>query len=117
MDEERIREFERALWVGGGDVYRRCVDPDCVMVVPEAPFLLVGDEAIAAVERTPRWEEVELSNLQIQRAPEGVIAIGYRADAKRGEERYTAYCTSTYRRIRDDHWKVIQHQQTVPVTI
>ena len=42
--------------------------------------------------------------------------IGYRAEARRGEERYVAYCTSTYQRVGEQDWRVIQHQQTVPVT-
>ena len=116
MDDDRIREFERSLWFGDGDVYRRCVAPDCVMVVPERPFLLTGEEAVEAVERTPRWEEVELQDLRINRAEEGLIVMGYRAEARRGEERYVAYCTSTYRRVGEQDWRVIQHQQTVPVT-
>jgi len=95
MDDERVREFEQSLWFGDGDVYRRSVAPDCVMVVPERPFLLSGEEAIETVEQTPRWEEVELQDLRINRAQEGLIVIGYRADARRGEEHYVAYCTST----------------------
>lgn len=54
MDDDRIIEFERSLWIGEGDVYRRCVSPDCLMVVPAQPFILRGDEAVSAVESTPR---------------------------------------------------------------
>jgi hypothetical protein len=56
------------------------------MVVPERPFLLSGEEAVEAVERTPRWEEVKLQELRINRVKEGLIVIGYRADARRGVE-------------------------------
>ena len=114
MDDDRIIEFERALWIGEDDVYRRCLSDDCLMVVPEQPFLLRGDDAIGTVEGTPRWSHVDLSDLQINRAQEGLIVVGYRADACRGEERFTAYCTSTYQRIGEQDWRVIQHQQTVP---
>jgi hypothetical protein len=114
MDDDRIVEFERSLWIGEGDVYRRCVAPDCVMVVPAEPFLLRGEQAIAAVESTPRWDDVAISELEIGRAQEGLIVIGYRADACRGQERFTAYCTSTHQRGGDGNWQVIQHQQTVP---
>jgi hypothetical protein len=116
MDDDRVREFERSLWFGGEDVYRRCVADDCMMVVPERPFLLSGKEAVETVERTPRWEEVDLQDLRINRAEDGLIVIGYRAEARRGEEQYTAYCTSTYQRVGEHDWRVIQHQQTVPVT-
>lgn len=117
MDDDRIVEFERSLWIGEGDVYRRCVSPDCLMVVPAEPFLLRGEQAIEAVENTPRWDDVEISGLEIDRAQEGLIVIGYRADASRGPERFTAYCTSTYQRRGDHDWQVIQHQQTVPAEV
>jgi hypothetical protein len=116
MDDNRIIEFERALWIGEGDVYRRCVSADCVMVVPEQPFLLRGEEAIESVEGTPRWSKVDFSGVEIRRPQEGLIVLGYRVEADRGDERYTAYCTSTYQRVGEHEWRVIQHQQTVPVT-
>ena len=112
MDDDRIVEFERALWIGDGDVYRRCVSSDCVMVVPEQPFLLRGETAIESVENTPRWSEVDFSDFEINRAQEGLIVIGYHAEAARSGERYTAYCTSTYQKIGERDWIVIQHQQT-----
>lgn len=114
MDDDRIIEFERSLWVGEGDVYRRCVSPECLMVLPEQPFIMRGEEAMSAVENTPRWSDVEISELEIDRAQQGLIVIAYRADASRGGERYQAYCSSTYLQAADHDWKVIQHQQTVP---
>jgi len=113
MDDDRIIEFERALWIGEGDVYRRCVSKDCLMVVPQEPFLLRGEEAIATVEESPRWSHVDLLDLQVNRAQEGLIVIAYRADACRGQERFEAFCTSTYQRVGEHDWRVIQHQQTL----
>lgn len=114
MDDDRIVEFERALWIGEDDVYRRCVSDDCLMIVPEEPFLLRGEKAIEAVEDSPRWSHVDFSDFRINRAEEGLIVIAYRADASRAEERYEAWCTSTYRRLGEGEWRVIQHQQTLP---
>ena len=116
MEDDRIIEFERALWIGEGDVFRRCVSDDCLMVVPEEPFILRGAEAIEAVERTPRWTHVDLLDLQVQRPREGLIVIAYQADACRGDESFRAFCTSTYRRASEGEWRVIQHQQTLPPT-
>ena len=114
MDDERVRQFETDLWVGDGDVYRQRVSEDCQMVVPAQPFLLSGTEAIEAVEHTPRWSSVDLSDLRISRPEEGLIVLSYKADATRGEERYRAYCSSTYRRVAHEDWRVVQHQQTLP---
>jgi hypothetical protein len=112
MDDKRIIEFERALWVGEADVYRRCVSPDCLMVVPAQPFLLRGEEAISSVENTPRWDSVDFADFEIERPQESLIVIGYRVHASRGGERFDAFCTSTYQRVGDHDWRVIQHQQT-----
>lgn len=113
MDDDRVREFETALWIGGEEVYRRSIDPACLMVVPAAPFLLGGSEAIEAVARTPRWQSVEFDDLRIGRPQEGLIVLAYGVRASRGEEAYGAYCTSTYRRLEHGHWQVVQHQQSV----
>jgi hypothetical protein len=114
MENDRVRDFETALWVGGDEVYRRSIDADCLMVVPAAPFVLSGSEAIEAVSKTPRWESVEFRDLRIGRPQEGLIVIAYGVRASRGSETYDAYCTSTYRRVAHEQWQVVQHQQTLP---
>lgn len=112
MDDKRIIEFERALWIGEAEVYRRCVSPECLMVVPAQPFLLRGEQAIRSVENTPRWDDVDFADFEIERPQEGLIVVGYGVNASRGDERYDAYCTSTYQRMSEHDWRVIQHQQT-----
>lgn len=114
MDDDRVREFETALWIGGEDVYRRSIDLECLMVVPAAPFVMSGGEAIEAVSKTPRWESVEFDDLRIGRPQEGLIVLAYGVRASRGGEGYRAYCSSTYRRIAHEQWQVVQHQQTLP---
>lgn len=114
MDDERVWAFERSLWTGGQDVYRRSIDDDCLMVLPEPPFVMRGEQATEAVSDTPRWSNVDLSDLQVSRPQEGLIVIAYKAHVTRGEKSYEAYCTSTYRRLGHEDWRVIQHQQTVP---
>jgi hypothetical protein len=112
MDDDRVRDFETALWIGGEDVYRRSIDPECLMVVPATPFLMSGSEAIDAVARTPRWESVEFEDLRIGRPQEGLIVLAYRVRASRGGQAYGAHCTSTYRRVAHEQWQVVQHQQS-----
>ena len=112
MDDERVRAFEEALWKGGRDVYERGVDPECLMALPEPPFILSGRDAIEAVADTPLWENVALDDLKISRPQEGLIVLAYQAEASRGAETYRARCTSVYRRHAHQEWKVVQHQQT-----
>ena len=112
MEDKRIWEFERELWLGGGDVYRKNVAEDCVMALPAEPFLYDHEGATQAVEKTPRWDEVDFADTRVTRPEEGLIVIGYRARASRGGNSYHALCTSTLRRLGHEDWVVVQHQQT-----
>lgn len=117
MDDDRIWAFEESLWTGDACTYRTLVDDECVMVLPATPFVFQAEEAIAAVADTPRWTKVALTERRVQRPQEGLIVIAYRARASRDAGApYTAYCTSTLRRLEHDEWRVVQHQQTLPPT-
>ncbi|KQP82918.1 MULTISPECIES: DUF4440 domain-containing protein [unclassified Methylobacterium] len=115
MDDARVWSFEESLWVGDADHYRELVDEECLMVLPQPPFVLGGAQAIEAVADTPRWSRVELSEGRISRPQEGLIVIAYHAKASRDDETYEANCTSTYRRLSPEVWRVVQHQQTPPL--
>jgi hypothetical protein len=116
MDDERIWTFETGLWTGDTEHYRQSIDDACLMVLPTSPFIMVGNAAIEAVSKTPRWTQINLSQRKVSRPQDGLIVVAYFAEASIGEdEKYTAYCTSTYRRRGHDNWTVIQHQQTPPL--
>lgn len=116
MNDERVWNFEKSLWTGDADHYRELIDDECLMVLPEPPYVMTGQQAIEAVAATPRWSRVELSGQQIARPQEGLIVIAYEAEAYRdGQKAYKAHCTSTYRRLDHEQWRVIQHQQTPPL--
>jgi len=112
MEDERIWDFERELWLGRGEVYRERVAGDCLMALPEQPFVFQGQQATEAVEATPRWDDVDFSDRRVSRPQEGLIVIAYRADARRDDKTYRAMCTSTLRRLSHEQWDVVQHQQT-----
>lgn len=113
MDDNRVHDFERELWVGGHEVYETKVARDCVMALPAKPYLFDGPAATEAVKATPRWDEVEFTDTRIERPEEGLIVFAYRAKASRADETaYHALCTSTLRRLGPEEWVVIQHQQT-----
>ncbi len=114
MEDQRVWAYEESLWTGDADHYRELVDDECVMVLPTIPFVLSGTEAIEAVADTPRWQSVTISDGRIMRPQEGLIVIAYSAKAEGGGKSYHAYCTSTYRRLGHDEWRVVQHQQTPP---
>lgn len=114
MTDDRVWEFEESLWTGSAEHYRELIDAQCLMVLPEPPFVMAGDQAIAAVSDTPRWARVSTSQRQIKRPQEGLIVVGYKVEAFKDQGKaYEAYCTSTYRRLEHDVWRVVQHQQTL----
>ncbi len=116
MDDDRVWSFEEGLWRGDAEHYRALIDAQCLMVLPQPPFVLTGDQAIAAVADTPRWSTVALTERQVARPQEGLIVVAYNARAEReGQAPYAAHCTSTYHRLGHEGWKVIQHQQTPPL--
>jgi hypothetical protein len=116
MEDERIWSFEESLWVGDAEHYRTLIDEECLMVLPQPPFVMSGQQAVDAVSDTPRWSRVNLSERQVARPQEGLIIIAYKARAEReGVAPYEAHCTSTLRRLAHDEWRVVQHQQTPPL--
>lgn len=113
MDDNRVWHFEESLWTGDADQYRAMIDRECVMVLPEHPFVLTGSQAVETVADTPRWSGVTFSEQQIMRPQEGLIAIAYKVEASRdGSTGYVAHCTTTMRRLEHEEWRVVQHQQT-----
>ena len=115
MDDNRIWDFEHSLWVGDEGVYRERVDPECLMALPAAPYVFSGEDAIAAVGQTPRWKDAAFADRRVSRPQEGLIVIAYAVAAQRDDKTYEAYCTSTYRRLGHDDWRVVQHSQTLAV--
>lgn len=116
MDDQRVWAFEESLWTADAAHYRASIDDECLMVLPKPPYVMSGEEAIEAVSATPRWTHVELSERRVARPQEGLIVVAYRAQASiDGGEEYDAHCTSTYRRLGHEEWRVVQHQQTPPL--
>jgi hypothetical protein len=115
MDDERVWAFEESLWTADALHYQQSIDPECLMVLPTPPFVLGGPEAIEAVTHTPRWSEVALTDRRVARPQEGMIVVAYHAQASRDGETYQSHCTSTYRRLEHEEWRVVQHQQTPPL--
>jgi hypothetical protein len=116
MDDDRIWRFEESLWRASEDRYHEQVDPEGVMALGHPPYLFSGKNAIEAVSGTPEWDTVTFSDQTVSRPEEGLIVVGYRIKAKKGETEFTAACTSVYRRKSHDDWSVVQHAQVASET-
>jgi hypothetical protein len=112
MEDERVWAFEESLWTADALHYQDSIDQQVLMALPTPPFILGGPEAIEAVTHTPRWSDVELTERRVSRPQEGLIVVAYHAHAAKEGETYRAWCTSTYRRLSHEEWRVVQHQQT-----
>ena len=117
MDDDRVWAFEESLWTASPEHYAESIDAACLMVVPAPPFVLGGEAAVAAVSNTPRWSAVRFSEQKVSRPQEGLIVVAYGVEASREGETYVAHCTSTYRWLSHEVWKVVQHQQTPPLVV
>ncbi|WP_410218040.1 hypothetical protein [Paracoccus sp. (in: a-proteobacteria)] len=111
MDDNRVWSFEESLWRASEGRYHEGVDPECVMALSHAPYLFSGQDAVEAVSGTPAWDEVTFSEQTISRPEEGLIVVGYRIKADKGDTSFTAACTSVYRRKAHEDWTVVQHAQ------
>jgi len=112
MDDNRIWAFEDSLWKATPEHYAESLDEQYLCVIPNPPFVAMGAQAVDVLSATPRWDSVEFSETHVARPQEGLIVIAYRAKAKRGDEVYDARCSSTYRWLSHENWRVVQHQQT-----
>jgi hypothetical protein len=113
MDDERVWAFERDLWIGDPALYERAIDEACLMVLPAPPFVVTGAEAVEAVKSTPRWTEVNFAEQRISRPQEGLLVAAYNVHVSKPDgENFEAHCTTTYRRLDHEAWRVVQHQQT-----
>ena len=117
MQDDRLWGFEQSLWLEGRENYREKVDAEVVLVLPQPPFVLAGQQAIDAVMGTPVWDRAELTERHVARPQEGLIVIAYRVRAEKDDHAgYEAWCSSVFRRLEHEVWHVVQHQQT-PITL
>jgi hypothetical protein len=111
MTDEEVWQVERSLWLEGPSAYRGRLDDACIMAFAGTGLMRAAD-ILESLAEAPRWDDVEMRSATIGRGGDWAIVIGYYATgSRRDSDRYTCYCTSTYRRD-GDRWLLLQHQQT-----
>lgn len=106
---EVLVDNERALTRGDGEVYRRLLADDAVVIVPG--MVLDKPETAAAIDRSDGWDEVDIAEAQLRRPADDVALVTYRFTGQRGAQTYRALMSSAYAQ-RDGHWRLVLHQQT-----
>jgi hypothetical protein len=107
-------EMERGFWLHDAAYYTTFLAPDCIMVFPQPPGVLVGNEIVAALEQAPRWKTIEMTNRTLVALDADVAMLTYRAIAQRDGNTlngYGALCSSIYTR-KNSQWLLVHHQQT-----
>ncbi|MBO9574475.1 MAG: DUF4440 domain-containing protein [Sphingobium sp.] len=113
MEDERVWHHEKLLWTGSHEEFNHAIEAHSLVVGPMPPFVMEGQEIIQTVAKGPRFADVTMAHRRIARPQEGLIVVAYKAIAPgHGEDDYNAWCTTTWRRIAHDEWRVVQHQQT-----
>ena len=108
--EQELLEIEHALATGGGDEYREHLADDAIVIIP-AQALDKG-ETVAAMERSPGWDEVEISEPHVRQIRDDAAVLTYSFRGRRGtDQAYGALMSSAYARD-NGTWKLVLHQQT-----
>jgi hypothetical protein len=109
MIVDELLEIEHTLAVGGGDEYREHLADDAVVIIPAQA--LDKRETVAAMDRSPGWDEVEISDPEVREIGDQGAVLTYRFRGQRGEDAYGALMTSAYSK-NGSGWKLVLHQQT-----
>ena len=108
MHDELLR-IEHELGAGSADAYRRHLAEEALFVLPHG--VLDREACVAAMEQSPGWDELEISDARSLRVAEDGAVLTYAWRSRRGETTYTALMSSVYAR-RDGAWRLVLHQQT-----
>jgi hypothetical protein len=112
LSDVALWEMERGFWLNDAAYYTTFLAPDCIMVFPEPPGVLVGDEIVAALDHAPRWKAIEMGNRSLVSLDAHVTVLIYPAIAQRDRDPpYGALCSSIYTRT-NLQWLLVHHQQT-----
>lgn len=114
MDLERlVIDLEESFWHGDATFYANTLADDALLVFAGPVGVLSKEQTVESIIGAPRWGEVTLQEVNVRRLAPGVVALVYRAQARRssGGTAYAALVSSVYVRRRGS-WHLALHQQT-----
>lgn len=110
MNKDQLLAIEEGFWYEGADYYEQHITAEATFVFPG--MVLGKDDGMAAADAAPRWDSLELSEIQLIELSDDVAVLTYHATGQRdGEEPYTGNITTVYR-LENGAPKMAFHQQT-----
>jgi len=106
--------MEKQFWLRGAAYFANHLTDDCLMVFPEPTGVMRRDAIVKSVEQSPRWESLEIREVNLIQPGKGVAILTYRAKAEKKDRAYETLAGSLYVDL-NGVWKMAFHQQT-PVT-
>ncbi|GAA1978318.1 hypothetical protein GCM10009718_13630 [Isoptericola halotolerans] len=105
---DELLAIDDRLAAGSGADYAEVLHEDAVVVVPGAVLDKAG--CVAAMDASPGWDEVDLSDARLVRSGDAATVV-YRFTGRRGQDTYAATLASTYVR-HGESWRLLLHQHT-----
>ena len=118
MNETTWLGREERFWRGGVAVYDEGLAREALMVFGPPAGVMDRAQTLAAMAEAPRWQTVNLTEMQVLQPAPGVAIVVYLACASRGggSPEYLARCSSVYLRRSEAgelaDWRLALHQQT-----
>ncbi|WP_345216654.1 hypothetical protein [Georgenia halophila] len=104
-----LLDLDRELATGNGETYRRLCLPQAVFVLPG--MMLDLEQCAEAMDSSPGWDEVDISDGRLLPAGQGGYAVVYTFVGRRGQDVYRATMTTLYLE-HDGEPRAVLHQQT-----
>jgi hypothetical protein len=106
--------MEEHFWTSGAENARASTATNAVMVFPDPPGILQGDQMWTHIRERTGWRSGVMAERRVMRCRD-IAILTYRVSAEKPDVPiYKALCASTY--LNDEGtWLRISHQQTVVI--
>jgi hypothetical protein len=108
---DRLWGLTERFWLAPAAERRALVDPGALLVLGGHPSFLAGEDLDANLGKEVPWTRVALDERRVVQPDPSLAILGYQVAADgEGIARYTALCTTSWRRD-GRQWRLVQHQQ------
>lgn len=104
-------DMEEHFWTSGADNARATTATNAVMIFPNPPGILQGDQIWIHLRQRTGWRSVVMAERRVTRCRD-IAILTYRVSTEKTDVPiFKALCASTYFHD-EDRWLRISHQQT-----